>query len=76
MEGCKAIGMPFDPKTKLKKNVNKDDEMVKVPYQQVVGSLMYVMFCIQLDLTYPISTMSQHMVNPSVEHWITVKHHF
>jgi hypothetical protein len=32
MEDCKAIGVPFDPKTKLKKNVNKDDEMVKVPY--------------------------------------------
>ncbi len=33
MEDCKAIGVPFDPKIKLKKNVNKDDEMVKVPYQ-------------------------------------------
>ncbi len=33
MKDCKAIGMPLDPKTKLKKNVNKDDEMVKVPYQ-------------------------------------------
>jgi hypothetical protein len=46
MEDCKTIGMPLDPKTKLKKNVNKDDEMVKVPYQQVVGSLMYAMLCI------------------------------
>jgi ATP-binding cassette subfamily B (MDR/TAP) protein 1 len=44
MEDCKAIGVPLDPKTKLK-NVNKDDEMVKVPYQQVVGSLMYAMLC-------------------------------
>ncbi len=32
MEDCKAIGMPFDPKSKLKKNENKDVEMVKVPY--------------------------------------------
>ncbi len=38
MENCKAIIMPFNPKTKLKKNVNKDDEMVKVPYQQAMGS--------------------------------------
>jgi hypothetical protein len=45
MEDCKAIGVPLDPKTKLKKNVNKDDEMVKVPYQQTVGSLMYAMLC-------------------------------
>jgi len=40
-EDYKAIGVPLDPKTKLKKNVNKNDEMVKVPYQQAMGSLMY-----------------------------------
>ncbi len=58
MEDFKAIGMPFDPKTKLKKNVNKDDEMVKVFYQQVVGSLMYAMVCTRSDLAYPTSVVS------------------
>jgi hypothetical protein len=76
MEDCKAIGVPLDPKTKLKKNVNKDDEMVKVPYQQVVGSLMYAMLCIRPDLAYPTSVVSQHMANPSLEHWIAVKRTF
>jgi hypothetical protein len=33
MEDCKVVRVPLDPKTKLKKNVNKDDEMVKVLYQ-------------------------------------------
>jgi hypothetical protein len=37
MEDCKAIGVPLDPKSKLKKNENKDVEMVKVPYQQALG---------------------------------------
>jgi hypothetical protein len=32
IEDCKAIGVPLDPKTKLKKNENKDVEMVKVSY--------------------------------------------
>ncbi len=50
MEDCKAIGVPFDPKTKLKKNENKDVEVVEVPYQQAVGSLMYAMLCVQLNL--------------------------
>jgi hypothetical protein len=57
----------------LKKNENKDVEMVKVFYQQVVGSLMYAMLCIRPDLVYPISVVSQHMANPSLEHWIAVK---
>jgi hypothetical protein len=35
MEDYKPIEVSLNPKTKLKKNVNKDDEMVKVPYQQV-----------------------------------------
>jgi hypothetical protein len=76
MEDCKAIGVPLDPKMKLKKNVNKDDEMVKVPYQQAVGSLMYAMLCTRPDLAYPISVVSQHMANPSLEHWIAVKRIF
>jgi hypothetical protein len=37
---------------------------------------MYAMLCIQLDLAYPISVMSQHMANPSLEHWIAVKRIF
>jgi histone deacetylase 1/2 len=76
MKDCKAIGVPLDPKTKLKKNVNKDDEMVNVPYQQAMGFLMYAMLYTQPDLAYPISVVSQHMVNPSLEHWIVVKHIF
>jgi hypothetical protein len=48
MEDYKAIEVPLDPKTKLKMNVNKDDEMVKVPYQQAMGmgSLMCVACCV------------------------------
>ncbi len=76
MEDCKAIRVPLDPKTKLKKNVNKDDEMVKVPYQQAMRSLMYAMLCTGPDLAYLISVVSQHMANPSLEHWIAVKRNF
>jgi hypothetical protein len=54
VEDCKNIKVPFDPKTKLKKNMNQNVEMVRVPYQQVGGSLMYAM-CTWLDLAYPIS---------------------
>ncbi len=55
--------------------MNKDDEMVKVPYQQVVGSLIYTMLCTWLDLAYPISVVS-HMANLNLKHWIIVKRIF
>jgi hypothetical protein len=61
MEDCKAIEVPLDPNTKLKNNVNKDDDMVQVHVQQVLGSLMYAMLCTQSDLAYPINVVSQHM---------------
>jgi hypothetical protein len=76
MEDCKAIGVPLDPKTKLKKNENKDVEMVEVPYQQAMGSLMYAMLCTLPNLAYSICVVSQHMANPSLEHWIVVKRIF
>jgi len=55
--------MLVDPKTKLKKIVNKDVKMVKVPYQQVVGSLIYAMLCTWLYLAYPINVVSQDMAS-------------
>ncbi len=45
MEECKPIGVPFDPKVKLQRNANGNDESKGFPYQQAVGSLMYAMLC-------------------------------
>jgi hypothetical protein len=42
--------------------------MSKVPYSSVVGSLMYVIVCSRLDLSYAMSLVSRYMVNPSKEH--------
>jgi hypothetical protein len=43
MDDCKPIGVPFDPKVKLQKNTDGNDEYKGFPYQKVVGSLMYAM---------------------------------
>ncbi len=37
--------------------MNKDDEMVKVLYQQAVGSLMYVMLCTLTQVSLKYATM-------------------
>jgi hypothetical protein len=76
MEECKPIRVPFDPKMKLQRNANGNDESKGFPYQQAVGSLMYAMLSTQLDLAYPISVLNQHMANPNMEHWIVVKRIF
>ncbi len=45
MEECKPIGIQFDPKMKLKRNANGNDESKGFSYQQAVRSLMYAMLC-------------------------------
>jgi len=40
------------------------EEMSRVPYASVVGSLMYAMVCTRPDLTYAVSTVSRFMSNP------------
>jgi hypothetical protein len=39
MEECKPTRVPFDPKVKLERNANGNDESKGFPYQQAVGSL-------------------------------------
>ncbi len=52
-------------KTNLKNNMNKDVEMLKFPYQWAVGSLMYAMLYLAR-----FGIPNQHVVNPSLKHWI------
>ncbi len=76
MEECKPNGVLFDPKVKLQKNANGNDELKGFPYQQAVGSLMYAILCTRSDLAYSINVLSQHMANPSMEHWMVVNRIF
>jgi hypothetical protein len=45
--------------------------MKHVPYQLVVGSLMYAMVCTRLNICFEV--VSRHLSNPNKQHWIVVK---
>ena len=47
--------------------------MSKIPYANLVGSLMYAMVCTKPDLAYPISMVSRFMENPGKIHWLALK---
>ena len=42
--------------------------MKKVPYASIVGSLMYVMVCIRLDIAFVVGFVSRFMRNLRKEH--------
>lgn len=48
-------------------------EMAKVPYASVVGSLMYAMVCTRPDIAQAVGVVSRFMNNPGKEHWRAVK---
>ncbi|XP_070016936.1 secreted RxLR effector protein 161-like [Nicotiana sylvestris] len=47
--------------------------MSKVPYANVVGSLMYAMVCTRPDISQTVGVISRYMHNPRKEHWQAVK---
>jgi hypothetical protein len=47
--------------------------MKGVPYKDIVGSLMYVMVTIRLDLSNAMNIISQFMQDPSLKHWVVAK---
>ncbi|KAL9293532.1 putative RNA-directed DNA polymerase [Arabidopsis thaliana] len=47
--------------------------MSRVPYANVVGSLMYAMVCTRPDLAHAVSVVIRFMGQPGKEHWLAVK---
>ena len=44
------------------------EEMKKVPYASVVGSLMYAMVCTKPDIDHAVGVVSEFLSNPGKEH--------
>ncbi|XP_065091045.1 uncharacterized protein LOC135712004 [Ochlerotatus camptorhynchus] len=51
-------------------------KMKEVPYQEAVGSLMYLAQCTRPDVLFAVSKLSRFNTNPGVKHWAAVKHLF
>ena len=42
--------------------------MAKVPYALTVGSLMYAMIAMRLDIAFAVGVVSRYMVDPGKRH--------
>jgi hypothetical protein len=54
-------------------NPDEQERMRVVPYASAIGSIMYVMICTRLDVSYALSATSKYQSNYSDAHWIIVK---
>ncbi|XP_075074757.1 secreted RxLR effector protein 161-like [Nicotiana tabacum] len=55
---------------------NQKEDMSRVPYSSVVGSLMYVMMCTRPDICYVVGLVSRYQSNPGRDHWKAVNRIF
>uniref|UniRef100_A0A2N9IS84 Retrovirus-related Pol polyprotein from transposon TNT 1-94-like beta-barrel domain-containing protein n=1 Tax=Fagus sylvatica TaxID=28930 RepID=A0A2N9IS84_FAGSY len=81
MEDCRPVSTPVSKGTILNKSMcptNKTEleEMIAVPYAQVVGSLMYTMTSTRQDICYAVGLVSKYQSNPGKAHWQAVKRIF
>lgn len=74
MTDCKTASTPMEPKLQLRlpEKVN-ESEMAKLPYRQLIGSLMYLSTSTRPDISFAISYLSQFNHNYSKEHWLAAK---
>ncbi|GJR93543.1 retrovirus-related pol polyprotein from transposon TNT 1-94 [Tanacetum coccineum] len=69
IDNGKSVKMPLGGhfKLSLKDCLVSDcdvERMIKVPYANAVGSLMYLMVCTRPDIAYAISVVSRYLANP------------
>ena len=78
MDKAKVVSTPlathFSLSVKQSPSTEEEKEdMQKVPYASVVGSLMYEMVCTKPDLAYYVGTVGRFLSNLGREHWNAVK---
>lgn len=70
MSDCKSIKTPAEVGLKFVENA---EEIFDCPYQQAIGSLLYVAQGTRPDLSYIVNTLSRYNREPKIEHWTAVK---
>lgn len=72
MSECAPCDTPMEVNLKLEKDVNNNPDK-KYPYQQLVGSLMYLSVLTRPDITFSVSFLSQYNNCFNESHWKHLK---
>jgi len=68
MTNAKTAKTPLPQGYKQLSNENPVDPSLRLKFQSVIGSLLYIMLGTRPDIAYAVTVMSQFAVNPSREH--------
>lgn len=78
MTECNTVSTAMDPNQKLTNDMSpktseEREAMSHVPYQELVGGLLYISQGSRPDITYAVNTVGKFNNNPGQAHWIAVK---
>ena len=68
MENAKSALTPLPTGYKPEVNPNPVDPERRHKYQQVIGSLLFLMICTRPDIAYAVTKMANFAINPLQEH--------
>jgi hypothetical protein len=72
MEDCTPISTPIDGYESTAPALPDEPQADSQLYQQAVGSLNYASVGTRMDITYAVSRLSQHLMDPTIRHWNAV----
>ena len=78
MADCKLIDTPIAKVQSLNLDMcpkipQENERMTRVPYVNVIGSLMYIMMCTMPNISYTVGLVSRFQLNPGQKHWSAIK---
>ena len=78
MQNCKPGNTPVAKGDKFSLNQCPKSsldiqEMQKIPYSSVVGSLMYAQVCTRPDIAFIVGVLGRYLNNPGMDHWKAAK---
>lgn len=78
MADCNPVSTPSDPNQKLTKDMGPKttedrEKMCEVPYQELVGGLLYIAQGSRPDIAWSVSNVSKFNNNPGKPHWAAAK---
>ena len=76
MSNCNSVSTPLETGRQFLKFSDGDVPFDKEIYQQAIGCLTYVSISTRPDIAAAVGALSQHMAQPSSDHWSGVKRVF
>lgn len=76
MMNCNSVSIPMDTHVTLKREFDKDGNIIKdetIPYSQLIGSLMFLAVGTRPDISFAVSKLSQFLEIPTTTHWLAAK---